>query len=385
MREQDLQNNEVAKQLETSMKQHLRLTRPAWRRVLQTTKTSSSHLNWRVRLSYYLQSSGYSLLLRLQESAHADALRRASPLPPIFLLGFWRSGTTFLHELFCLDKRFSFPSTYACLNPTHFLLLDSWVQRRATQYRVTRPMDAMKYSWISPQEDEFALLILGSQSPYRALLTPSLMLSPRALLDFRYQAPEDQAQWEQALKYFIRLLTLRQNRPLLLKSPPHGFRLPLLGSLFPQSRFVMIERNPYEVFASNLKLWQTLLEMYSTEGFSFQQIEDFVLAAFVIHEEAIAEGMQRLTPGRLIKVRYEDLIADPYEQMARVYSELGLEGFDGLRPHIERYLTSVADHKRNQFALSVLQRERLESCWGCFIRDKGYPRGSDYVKLAPHP
>jgi omega-hydroxy-beta-dihydromenaquinone-9 sulfotransferase len=367
------------------MKQRLRLTRPAWLRVLQTIQGSSSRLNWRIRLSYCLESTGYSLLLRLQESAHADALSQVSPLPPIFLLGFWRSGTTLLHELFCLDKRFSFPSTYACLNPTHFLLSESWVQRGATQHRVTRPMDAMKYSWVSPQEDEFALLILGSRSPYQALLTPSLMLNPRALLDFRYQTPEDRAQWEEALKYFIRLLSLRQSRPLLLKSPSHGFRLPLLPTLFPHSRFVMIQRNPYEVFASNLKLWKTLLEMYCIESFSSQQIEDFVLEAFIIHEEAIAEGMQNLTAGRLIEVRYEDLIADPCKQMARLYLELGLERFDELRPQMEGYLASVADHKRNQFALSVLQRERLERSWGVFIQGKGYQWGSDYVKVTPNP
>ena len=77
---------------------------------------------------------------------------------------------------------------------------------------------------------------------------------------------------------------------------------------------MIIERNPYEVFASNLKLWNTLLDMYSLESASSEQIERFVLAAYLIHEEAIAEGIRKLAPETLARVRYEDLVADPLQR-----------------------------------------------------------------------
>jgi hypothetical protein len=31
--------------------------------------------------------------------------------PPLFIIGHWRSGTTFLHELLLLDERFTCPTT----------------------------------------------------------------------------------------------------------------------------------------------------------------------------------------------------------------------------------------------------------------------------------
>jgi hypothetical protein len=42
--------------------------------------------------------------------------------PPVFIIGHWRSGTTYLHELMHLDSRFVSPTTYQCFAPHHFLL-----------------------------------------------------------------------------------------------------------------------------------------------------------------------------------------------------------------------------------------------------------------------
>jgi hypothetical protein len=296
-------------------------------------------------------------------------------------MGFWRSGTTFLHELFCCDSRFGFPSTYACLNPSHFLLAERVISAQAARQETRRPMDAMQYSWGSPQEDEFALLALGAPSPYEALLVPSLMRNARLLVDLRLRPVEEQERWAEAMKYFIRLLTIQQRKPMVLKSPPHGFRLHMLPTLFPESRYVVIERNPFEVFASNLKLWQTLLKMYSLESFSSRDIEAFILSAYLLHEESIKNGEQVLQPGSLARVRYEDLVENPIREMARLYEELKLGDFETVRPRIELHLASVAGHTRNSFRLAVAQRQRVEEAWGTTLDNKGYSWPEERISL----
>lgn len=353
----------------------------AWTRLAGKVDASRSRLRWQTRGVNYLSGAGHSLLHRLQRESHADALRSATILPPVFLVGFWRCGTTFLHELFCCDPRFGFPSTYACLNPSHFLLTERVVCARSVRQQTRRPMDDMQYSWMSPQEDEFALLALGAPSPYAALLVPSLMRDPRSLLDLRFRPIDERERWTEAIQYFLRLLTVQQGKPMVLKSPPHGFRLHLLPTLFPGARYVLIERNPYEVFASNLKLWQTLLEMYSLESFSSEDIEAFVLAAYLIHEEIITGGVSRISPGALAMVRYEDLVADPVKQMVRLYTELGMEDIEAVRPLWEQHVALVADHKRNRFIFSAEQKSRVDEQWGAIIREKGYDWSGDYVSV----
>jgi len=364
------------------MSRRLRLSRSAWRRLAAGIDRNRSQLRFHAKLAYWLTSAGHSLLFRLQDASLADALKAACPTPPIFVLGFWRSGTTLLHELLCCDSRFGFPSTYACMNPSHFLLTEGWVSRQGAQRQTTRPMDRMSYSWLSPQEDEFALLALGAPSAYEALIVPSLMRDPKGLVDLRQRSSTEQKRWAEAFQRFLRLLTVQQAKTMVFKSPPHGFKLSLLISMFPHARYLLIQRNPYEVFASNLKLWRTLQDMYAVESLSSEEIEEFVLAAYLIHEEAIAEGMRMAKAGQLAFVRYEALSSDPIGEMKRLYQELGLGTFDRVRARVEKYLAGAAGYSRNRFTLSSAQKARVEDCWGPFIQAKGYGWPEQYLSLA---
>jgi hypothetical protein len=203
------------------------------------------------------------------------------------------------------------------------------------------------------------------------------------LLDLRRRSTEEQDRWKRTIQLFLRELTVQQNKPMVLKSPTHGFRFPLLPSLFPESRFVIIERNPYEVSASNLKLWTTLLDMYSLEAASSEQIEKFILAAYLIHEEAIAEGIHKIAPENVARVRYEDLVADPLVEMKRIYSELKFPGFEDAQPALRQYVASVAGHQRNRLVLSPAQKNLVDEMWGTLIREKGYGWPDKWLTLKP--
>lgn len=361
------------------MSRRLRLSFIAWQRLLGRIE-ADTYPNWHSSLRYSLSGIAHSTLLRLQNASHAAALSTVRIFPPVFLLGFWRSGTTLLHELLCCDPKFGFPSTYACLNPSHFLLSESQVRARQ-ESRTTRPMDNMLYSWASPQEDEFALLALGAPSPYEALIFPSLMKKTGELVDLRQRTREEQRYWTDALRSFLRLLTLQQSKPMVLKSPPHGFRLWLLQQMFPEAHYIVIERNPYEVFASNLKLWRTLLNLYALQPFSMEEVEDFVLQAYKYHEEAIKEGKEKLGPHQLATTRYEDLLAEPIREMDRLYSELDFSGFDVVRERMEAYLKSVSDYTRNRLVVTSAQKAHMETCWGPFLNQKGYSWPSNHVDV----
>jgi hypothetical protein len=364
------------------MTRRLRLSLSAWRRLATRIDRDRSQLRLHTKLAYWLTGAGHSLLLRLQDASQADALKAASPAPPIFVLGFWRSGTTLLHELLCSDPRFGFPSTYACMNPSHFLLTEAWARGRKARQPTTRPMDAMSYSWTSPQEDEFALLALGAPSPYESLIVPSLMRDPKMLVDLRLHSSTEQKRWGEALRHFLLLLTVQQGKTMVFKSPPHGFKLPLLLSMFPEARYIVIERNPYEVFASNLKLWGTLLSLYAVESSSSDEIEQFLLGAYLMHEEAIAEGIRMADTSRLAFVRYEELANNPIERTERLYGELELGDFCRVRTRMEKYVDGAAGYVRNRFTLTSAQKARVEESWGAAIKAKGYVWPEQYLSLA---
>ena len=128
------------------MKHRLRLSRDAWQRLATKIDHDRAVVGFRTRLLYSAASASNSLLARLQAQSHAEALEKVRIPAPIFLLGFWRSGTTFLHELLGCDSRFGFPSTYACMNPAHFLLSEKAFQKGASKKSARRPMDNIQYS-----------------------------------------------------------------------------------------------------------------------------------------------------------------------------------------------------------------------------------------------
>jgi len=41
--------------------------------------------------------------------------------PPIFIIGHWRSGTTYLHNVISQDPQFSYPTTFQTVTPALFM------------------------------------------------------------------------------------------------------------------------------------------------------------------------------------------------------------------------------------------------------------------------
>jgi hypothetical protein len=115
---------------------------------------------------------------------------------PVFILGHWRTGTTLLHELLTRDPRHAFPTTYDGFAPHHFLLTRSWLPRLLGRLMPSRrPMDHMAAGWDRPQEDEFALCLLGQPSPYRRIAFPNRPIDLGAL-DLRGLPPAALRRWQ---------------------------------------------------------------------------------------------------------------------------------------------------------------------------------------------
>ena len=150
--------------------------------------------------------------------------------PPVFILGHWRSGTTLLHELLVRDESWSYPTSFQCFAPHHFLLTE-WQFNLFGSWLVPskRPMDNMAAGWRLPQEDEFALLALGLPSPYRRMAFPNHSAPDLNYLDWTGITPDEHRLWTDSLKQFMQAVTYKTGKPLVLKSPTHTGRVGRAG------------------------------------------------------------------------------------------------------------------------------------------------------------
>lgn len=319
-----------------------------------------------------------SVCALLQRWFHGQAIEATEIVePPIFILGHWRSGTTYLHELLSLDERFCSPNTYQCFAPTHFVVTERWVTRWLWWLMPSRrPMDNMEAGWRRPQEDEFALGNLGTPTPYLRMAFPNNQPPPYMnYLNMEGVPPEEREAWKASLLDFARAITKVQGKPIVFKSPPHTGRIATLLEIFPQARFVHIARHPYELFASTLRLWKSLDRVQALQSFKDEGREEYVFECFERMYRGYESQRDQIPPGRLHELRYEDLVANPVEEMQALYDRLGLGEFESVRPRLEEYLKDHEDYRRNLHELPARTKDEIHRRWASYFARYGYGCG----------
>lgn len=316
----------------------------------------------------------HMVLRWIQEGLHGDRIRE-TPIdrPPVFVIGHWRTGTTLLHELLIRDDQFSYPDTFACLLPHHILLSEHFFKTYAKRLMPDRrPMDNMPFGWDRPQEDEFALALFGLPSTYADVAFPNRKPVFPGSLDLGSLSAKELRKWKRTLLHFLKTLTLRDPRRLVLKSPPHTARVAVLREMFPDARFVHILRNPYVVFPSTVNLWKSLARKHGFQTPTGEGLEEKVFQEFRIIHERLEDAKPAIPRKRFHELRYEDLVKAPVEEMRKVYDALDLEGFDRVKPKLEDYQRRNAGYETNKYQLSEAQREEITKRWGDIITRQGY-------------
>jgi hypothetical protein len=292
---------------------------------------------------------------------------------PIFVIGHWRSGTTLLHELLVLDQRHTFADTYACFAPNHFLA-SGWMMRPCLSVLLPtrRPIDNMAAGWSHPQEDEFALCNMGVPSPYLTIVFPNNPPQCQEYFDFQGVPPAAMERWKQTLLWFLKCITVRNPKRIVLKSPAHTCRIKTLLEMFPKARFVHIVRDPYVLFPSTMNLWKRLYRDQGLQAPKYEGLEEYVFTTLTRMYEAFERDRPLLGPGQFCEVRYEELVADPLRQMRVVYEELKLGDFEAVRPAIEAYFAKQKDYKTNRFELAPETRAEITRRWSKYLQQYGY-------------
>lgn len=316
----------------------------------------------------------HTLLAWVQEAIFGRRIRKTKiTQPPIFILGHWRTGTTLLHEFLILDPRHGYPTYYECLEPNHFLLTERLFTKIFYFLMPSkRPMDNMKVGWDRPQEDEFALCMLGQGSPYLTIAFPNRGPICPEYLDFDGASAGAVRSWKRTFKQFLKHVTYKTGKRLVLKSPPHTARIKVLKEMFPDALFIHIVRDPYVVFPSTVNLWKTLYNTHGLQKPSYQGLEEQVLTTFTRMYAKLEEGKKQLSARQYYELRYEDMVKDPEAELRKMYDHFSLGGWDAFQPRLREYIASIKGYETNKYQLTPEQREQVTRRWGDVIRRYGY-------------
>lgn len=316
-----------------------------------------------------------------------------APLPhgPVVVLGYYRSGTTHLQEVLLQDRRFGYMNFYQGYFPTAFNSTEAWVkpvfERIIRASGFLHPAHGVPFGFDLPAEDDVALTAAGFRLAANwGQIFPDRFRELYGRTGFcDAMHPDDEAEFVAVLNDLLwRVSRANGHRRLLLKSPPHTGRLGLLARIWPDARFVFIRRDPRDVFASNLGLWRSFEGQHLRAPRDPAAVREHIAWSHDRAHTNYERDRELLAPGRLVELTYEDLLADPLGQLARIYGGLGLDGFDEVRPAFAAYLARVHRPEPPVHALSEHDRAFVDRWLGPWRARWGYAGGSQ-VPADPLP
>ncbi len=239
--------------------------------------------------------------------------------PPVFIIGHWRSGTTFLHQLLFLDSQFTAPTVIQTVIPEHFLFSTKyWVPVLKKAMPQKRPMDEVEMRPLDPMEDEWALLRLGAPSvPMLKLFFPSPGIGFYSSTDEYIPTGKSLIKWKKSILLFLNKITFLTNKQIILKNPYHTPRISLLANLFPGAKFIHIVRHPYKIVPSAINMWNIVSAENAFKGGWKEPTTEETAKSVNDFWISVSENKAKLSQGSFSEVRYEDLEKDPVGEIKK--------------------------------------------------------------------
>lgn len=374
-----------------------------WRKIRQLVATVPDARRRRslqrlLRLTLPLRAAGHAVCYFL-DGILFPGLWRVQARAPVFVIGHARSGTTLAHRLMCADPQFSAFRYWELRLPAilekkavHLL---GWLDSKLLGRRMAKRLAAWEDRKFGPtrhihhmgldmpEEDDLVLYDSCASGFWLAKL-PFM-----GDVDF-FHVDRRPAAERRRLMGFYRDCVRRQlylngrDRIHLSKNPSWCGRIESILEVFPDARFVVLYRNPYETIPSLLKLLTT---GWKHQGMTDPaQIRASVRAMVSLSYESYLYPLQALARHPrvpLAVVDYRELITEPARTVANIYSDLGLEMTDAFRERLRQEQEKARRHETEhryslaEFGLDDAEiRRELATLFERFGWDDGPARGA---------
>lgn len=295
---------------------------------------------------------------------------------PVFILGHWRSGTTYLHNLISQDRDMAYVTTYQSVFPNQ-LLSSRWLFRTMMNAKMPkkRPADNVELGADYPQEEEFAL---GDVNPFGFY---NFWYFPKETkhycdryLNLETLSPQEQARWKNDYRNFVKKTLLNQapSKRFISKNPPHTSRIPQLLEIFPNAKFIYIHRNPISVFLSTFNFFTKTIPPLQFQNISDVEMEDNILYVYSNMLKKYAKDKALIPAGNLVEIKYEDFEHEPFENLKQIYAQLQIPDFEANHDRFVKYIESQKRFKVNKHQITDGKIEKILRHLNFAMKEYGY-------------
>jgi len=281
---------------------------------------------------------------------------------PMVIVGLPRSGTSILFELLSHDPDVSVPLMWEALQPcpppeTATYTSDPRIEQADklfTQWNRVAPEFASMHEMRGDIPAECGLLMAGTFiSDHCASLHQT----------HSYSAWCVEADFLPVYQYHKTVLQILQwknpRKRWLLKAPEHQVHLDTLLQVYPDARIVQTHRDPIVCMASTTSLMGTLYSMRSDQPFNAQLFDNIIMGEATARrlEHVIEQREQGVVPAaNIADSRYQDLMDDPMECIARIYAHFGMALSELTMQRMQDYLRDKPKGKFGQHSYRIDER-----------------------------
>jgi len=286
--------------------------------------------------------------------------------PPVFVIGHWRSGTTYLHYLLSQDQRFSFLEAFQAFFFRTALVSRTFMKPILNRVMPkTRPQDNIEINASAPTEEEHSLTNLTHRSGMQSFFFPK-NISYFNEYNLFETSSKNVDKWKQQYNHMLKEISYYNGgkKKLLLKNPHNTARIEKLQELYPKAKFIFIHRNPYEVYNSTVHLYKSIIKSQFLQDFSENEIEERVLYCYEKTMKAYLKQKQAIHPSNIVEVSYDDLSITPLVCLKSIYEQLDLGDFSKVNHKFEEYISNQKNYKKNTFTeIKENAKSQITSRW----------------------
>ncbi len=261
-------------------------------------------------------------------------------MDPVVITGVPRTGTTALHRLMAVDRRFQGLQTWLLDSPMPRPPIDTW--KRYPEFQKTAAILEAQYA-AAPEKRAAHYRAAEEVHECCMVLRHSFVSN---LWNCGWSAATYDAWWQcqseaAAYRHYYRCVQLiGSNEPTthwLLKNPGHIENLDLLFAIFPNARVIQTHRDPAKAVPSLVSLLMQLNGLMEDDR-PQQRAETMLVREVAKWANAVrkAEHVRQQHPGRVLDVVHGDFHRDPMGQLEGIYDFIGMDINDELRTGFAR-------------------------------------------------
>ncbi|MDN5203841.1 sulfotransferase [Fulvivirgaceae bacterium BMA10] len=283
---------------------------------------------------------------------------------PLFVLGFYGSGTSYLQHLINQDPQFATLTLWDSMVPE--LLYFKKITQPAFDFaskkiKMKNEYHRLPFDWNFPGECDVAINSEVAVYDFNQLFQfPSKHQSIiEEHLDFG-DLKKAQRSWTQHHKHLIsRISNINKGNRLVLKSPPNTARISMLKEIYPEAKFVFLKRNLFDTIIANKTLWK-LNKIRSFQRYDTNEIETLVMKLYIVFHKQYLKQRNALQPDELIEIDFESLADNPLKTLFTIYDTLQIPGYTYAQSGFKSLITERADFPRKIYSYQQSWKNKIE-------------------------